>query len=340
MSLPGVTGARLLRRTLRLHRPVVTAHGPVGDREVLLLGLSDADGNTGWGEAAPLPGFTPETLDEAGEAILAWLDDGDRADPPATPTARAAVDGALLHLAARAAGMPLHRHLNPDSPSSMAVSALVGGDTAEELAVAGRAAVDAGHRAVKAKVGVLDIGTDVARVVALSDAVGDGVAIRLDANGAWSTDEAPGHLERLAHLGVEFVEEPVAGVEALAALRAASPIPVAADESATTPEGFEAVVSAGAADLVVLKPSAVGGIAVAADLAGRARNGGLGVVVTSLLEGAVGISHAAHLASAIGALDPVPGLATGALVATDVAQPPRLAAGRLHLGLGDGLPDG
>ena len=118
MSLPEVTGARLLRRTLRLHRPVAAAHGPVGDREVLLLGLSDADGNTGWGEAAPLPGFTPETLDEAGEAILAWLDDGDRADPPATPTARAAVDGALLHLAARAAGLPLHLHLDPDSRSS------------------------------------------------------------------------------------------------------------------------------------------------------------------------------------------------------------------------------
>ena len=116
MSGPEVTGARLVRRMLRLHRPVVTAHGPVGDREVLLLGLSDADGNTGWGEAAPLPGFTPETLDEAGQGILDWLDDDERIEPPATPTARAAVDGALLHLAARSAGLPLHRHLAPDSP--------------------------------------------------------------------------------------------------------------------------------------------------------------------------------------------------------------------------------
>lgn len=338
MSLPEVTGARLLRRTLRLHRPVATAHGPVGDRDVMLLGLSDADGNTGWGEAAPLPGFTPETLDEAGEAILDWLADGERIQPPVTPTARAAVDGALLHLAARAAGVPLHRHLNPDSPPSFAVSALVAGDTPDELAAAGRAAVDAGHRTVKAKVGVADIGTDVARIASLRDAVGDGVAIRLDANGAWSTDEAPGHLERLAPLGIEFVEEPVAAVRALAAVRATSPVPIAADESATSAEGVTAVLAAGAADLVVLKPSAVGGIVVAAELAARVREAGLGVVVTSLLDGAVGLAHAAHLASAIGALDPAPGLATGPLVAEDVAKQPKLDGGTMLIGEGPHIP--
>ena len=161
MNGPEVMGARLVRRTLRLHRPVVTAHGPVGDREVLLLGLSDAEGNIGWGEAAPLPVFTPETVDEAGQAILDWLDD-DRIQPPATPTARAAVDGALLHLAARAAGLPLHQHLDPHSPSSFAVSALVTGDSPEELVATARTAVDAGHRTVKVKVGALSFEVDLA----------------------------------------------------------------------------------------------------------------------------------------------------------------------------------
>ena len=336
MNVPDVTGARLVRRTLRMHRPVATAHGRVGDREVLLLCLSDADGNTGWGEAAPLPGFTPETVDEAGQAILDWLADDERIGPPATPTARAAVDGALLHLAARAVGLPLHLHLDPDSPSSFAVSALVAGGTPEGLAAAGRTAVGAGHRTLKAKVGALAFEVDLVRVAALRDAVGPDVAIRLDANGAWDADEVPGHLERLAGLGIEFVEEPVAGVEALAAVRADSPVPIAADESATSPDGVAAVVGAGAADLVVLKPSAVGGIVVAAELAALARDAGLGVVVTSLLDGAVGVSHAAHMASAIGALDPAPGLATSALVAEDVGTPPTLEGGLLVLSGEDG----
>ncbi|SVE29014.1 uncharacterized protein METZ01_LOCUS481868, partial [marine metagenome] len=136
--------------------------------------------------------------------------------------------------------------------------------------------------------------------------------------------------------GIEFVEEPVAGVEALAAVRADSPVPIAADESATSPDGVAAVVGAGAADLVVLKPSAVGGIVVAAELAALARDAGLGVVVTSLLDGAVGVSHAAHMASAIGALDPAPGLATSALVAEDVGTPPTLEGGLLVLSGEDG----
>ena len=336
MTGPEVTGARLFRRTLRVHRPVATAHGPVGDREVLLLGLSDADGNTGWGEAAPLAGFTPETVDEAGQAILDWLADEERIEPPATPTARAAVDGALLHLAARAAGLPLHRHLNPDSPSSFAVSALVTGAGPDDLAAAGRTAVGAGHRTLKAKVGALAFDADLVRVAALRDAVGPGVAIRLDANGAWDADEAPDHLEQLAGYGIEFVEEPVAGVDALAAVRAGSPIPIAADESATSPAGVAAVIAAGAADLVVLKPSAVGGIVVAAELAAVAREAGLGIVITSLLDGAVGVAHAAHLASALGALDPAPGLATSALIAQDVGTPPGLSGGRLLLSPEDG----
>ena len=336
MSGPEVTGARLVRRMLRLHRPVVTAHGPVGDREVLLLGLSDADGNTGWGEAAPLPGFTPETLDEAGQGILDWLDDDERIEPPATPTARAAVDGALLHLAARSAGLPLHRHLDPDSPSSFAVSALVTGESPEGLAAAGRSAVDSGHRTLKAKVGVLAFDADLRRVAALRDAVGPEVAIRLDANGASKVDEARGHLEQLAVLGIEFVEEPVTGVGALATVRADSSVPIAADETATSPEGVAAVIAAGAADLVVLKPSAVGGIVVAAELAAIAREAGLGIVITSLLDGAVGVSHAAHLASALGALDPAPGLATSALIVEDVGTPPRLEGGLLVLSGEDG----
>ena len=67
-----------------------------------------------------------------------------------------------------------------------------------------------------------------------------------------------------------------------------------------------------------------------------ARDAALGVVVTSLLDGAVGVSHAAHLASAIGALHPAPGLGTSALVAVDVGTPPRLEGGFLLLSGEDG----
>ncbi|MBR9782629.1 o-succinylbenzoate synthase, partial [bacterium] len=90
-------------------------------------------------------------------------------------------------------------------------------------------------------------------------------------------------LERLAVYDPEFVEEPVAGLEALAALRLASPVPIAVDESAGSPEEVARAVSMGAADVVVLKPSALGGPSASAEVAARVRDAGLDVVVTSLL---------------------------------------------------------
>jgi L-alanine-DL-glutamate epimerase-like enolase superfamily enzyme len=113
----------------------------------------------------------------------------------------------------------------------------------------------------------------------------------------------------------------VAGLDDLAEVRLSSPIPTAVDESARTVDDVIRAVEMGAADLVVLKPSAIGGPSEAARAAAIVRSAGLDVVVTSLLEGSVGIRAAAHLASAIGALDPAPGLATASLLAVDVDTP-------------------
>ena len=129
--------------------------------------------------------------------------------------------------------------------------------------------------------------------------------------------EASEHLTRLADLDLELVEEPVAGLEALAAVRTTSPVPIAVDESARTIEDVRRTIALGSADLVVLKPSALGGPLITAEVARVVTEAGLGLVVTSLLDGSVGIRAAAHLAAALGALDPAPGLATAALLAAD-----------------------
>jgi O-succinylbenzoate synthase len=193
------------------------------------------------------------------------------------------------------------------------------------------AAIAGGHLSLKVKVGALPITDDLERVAAVRQAVGPEPTIRLDANGAWSPEEAPGCLERLAAFEVEFIEEPVSGISSLADIMHVSPIPVAADESVRSPFDLDRLIATGAADLLVLKPSAIGGISVAAQWAARARSGGLGVVVTSLLESSVGIRAAAHLASAIGALDPAPGLATATLLEADLRAPLLPNAGLLNL---------
>ena len=317
-----ITEAGVERRLLRYHSPIVTAHGTVEDRWTVLLTLVDEDGNVGMGEAAPLAGFTSDTVEAAESALRGWAaDETDDGDSPASVTARAAIDSALLDLAARIAGTTVHRLLAPESPDRLAVSALASGDSPAAIATSAAAAVAAGHATVKVKVGTHGIHGDVDRVSAVRSRIGPDVRLRLDANGAWGVGEALRHLDRLAAFDIEFVEEPVAGLDDLAEVRLSSPIPTAVDESARTVDDVSRAVEMGAADLVVLKPSAIGGPLEAARAAAIVRSAGLDVVVTSLMEGSVGIRAAAHLASAIGALDPAPGLATASLLAVDVDTP-------------------
>src|SRR6185503_12167665 len=118
-------------------------------------------------------------------------------------------------------------------------------------AAAGADAVMRGYAAVKVKVGV---GDDAGRVAAVRAAVGPAVAIRADANGAWSSpQEALANLRALEPLGLELCEEPVHGIDAMREVRAESPMPVALDETAV--EG-----SYDAADFVCLKIARCGGI--------------------------------------------------------------------------------
>ncbi|MEE2631511.1 MAG: o-succinylbenzoate synthase [Actinomycetota bacterium] len=317
-----IAQAGVERRLLRYHSPIVTAHGTLEDRWTVLLTLVDEDGNVGMGEAAPLAGFTSDTVEAAESALRGWAaDETDDGNPPASVTARAAIDSALLDLAARIAGTTVHRLLAPESPDRLAVSALATGGTPAAIATSAAAAVAAGHATVKVKVGTHGIHDDVDRVSAVRSRIGPDVRLRLDANGAWGVGEALRYLDRLAAFDIEFVEEPVAGLDDLAEVRLSSPIPTAVDESARTVDDVIRAVEMGAADLVVLKPSAIGGPSEAARAAAIVRSAGLDVVVTSLLEGSVGIRAAAHLASAIGALDPAPGLATASLLAVDVDTP-------------------
>ena len=317
-----IAEAGVERRLLRYHSPIVTAHGTVEDRWTVLLTLVDEDGNVGMGEAAPLAGFTSDTVEAAESALRGWAaDETDDGDPPASVTARAAIDSALLDLGARIAGTTVHRLLAPESPDRLAVSALATGGSPAAIATSAAAAVAAGHATVKVKVGTHGTHGDIDRVSAVRSRIGPDVRLRLDANGAWGVGEALRHLDRLAAFDIEFVEEPVAGLDDLAEVRLSSPIPTAVDESARTVDDVSRAVEMGAADLVVLKPSAIGGPLEAARAAAIVRSAGLDVVVTSLMEGSVGIRAAAHLASAIGALDPAPGLATASLLAVDVDTP-------------------
>jgi O-succinylbenzoate synthase len=175
-----------------------------------------------------------------------------------------------------------------------------------------------------AKVKVADPGTplrdDVARVEAVRDALGPSGRVRVDANGAWDEDGAVAALRDLdrAAGGLEYVEQPCATVEELAACRRRVEVPVAADESIRGAEDPYRVRDLEAADVAVLKVQPLGGVRACLRIAEEI---GMPVVVSSALETSVGLAAGVALAAALPHLDHACGLATRSLLTADVAEP-------------------
>jgi O-succinylbenzoate synthase len=162
-----------------------------------------------------------------------------------------------------------------------------------------------------------------ARLEAVRDALGAGGRVRVDANGLWSLDEAVARIPVLdrAAGGLEYVEQPVASVEDLAAVRRRVDVPVAADESIRRAEDPYRVRDLEAADVAVLKVQPLGGVRACLRIA---EDIGLPVVVSSALETSVGIAAGVALAAALPELPFACGLATVQLLADDVVASPLL----------------
>jgi len=188
--------------------------------------------------------------------------------------------------------------------------------------LAHRIVAASGCRTAKVKVAEPGQGfaDDLARVEAVRDALGPDGRIRVDANGAWDVDTALTHLARLSRFGLEYAEQPCAGVSELAKLRrrlasAGIDVLIAADESIRRSGDPERVVAEHAADIAVLKVQPLGGVRRCLELAERL---GLPVVVSSALESSVGLAAGVALAAALPELPYACGLNTATMFTGDV----------------------
>jgi len=160
---------------------------------------------------------------------------------------------------------------------------------------------------------------DLDRVEAVRSALGPSGRIRVDANGAWSVDEAVTALRSLARFSLEYAEQPCASVEELAQVRRRAAVPVAADESIRRAADPYRVRDLDAADVAVLKVQPLGGVRACLGIAERI---GLPVVVSSALETSVGIAAGVALAAALPELPYACGLATVSMFTADVVAEP------------------
>jgi len=320
------------------------------ERHGLLLRIFDDEGRVGRGEASPLPDYSPDTVEQARAELskCPWeaLPEIDESGPvavqvrhavdqvgAAVPSARFAVETALLDLVGQRMGRPISAFLSREGTVRPVPLATVVDVTEPTEAVArARAALDRGVRTFKVKIGRPDAFDQELELLRVLRGELGRVNLRVDANGALPEDDLEDALHALADVGTELVEEPTAAA-ALARLER-SPVPIALDESLQGPEGdsvLSGLAQRGLLGAVVLKPTALGGLLRCAEIARHARAAGVAAVVSHTLDGPIALAAAAALAVAL----PEPRRAAGldrhpGLDAWPEIDLPILAGGRIE----------
>ena len=212
-------------------------------RDGLIISIRSDDGGVGYGEIAPLPGFSKETLKEAHAAARRCIESLKKRaniDPqiPAglrdremfPPSVRFGVECALWDLAVRTnRAIPARMFVNQPAVT-VPVNMLLMEPTNRMIARA-QAFASAGFQTLKLKVGRESIDHDLNWIQQIREAVGPNVEIRMDANRAWQFDDALRFVNSAAEFDVSYIEEPIDQPERLLEFSARSPIPIAVDET-------------------------------------------------------------------------------------------------------------
>jgi o-succinylbenzoate synthase len=322
---------------LALARPLRIGGQALARRTGLLVTAEDGEGHAGIGEAAPLPGLHRESLDEAAAELLALAPRLERDAVPAgcaelagafeawlgprglSPSVRCGVEGAVLSLLANRAGGGVPRLLVAEPAARVRVNGLLDGDPEVQLEVAVRLAAE-GYPALKIKVGRRGPLEEAELVLAVRARVGDGIALRLDANRAWDLPTALAFAERVAAARPAYIEEPLRDPLDLPLFVHHSGIQVALDEtllpfSPQTPPPLHGVAA------LILKTAVLGGYERAAGWARFAAREGRQAVVSAAFPSAVGLALDAAFAAAL-APEGVHGLGTAEALAEDLAAEP------------------
>ncbi|MFN6544420.1 o-succinylbenzoate synthase [Mycolicibacterium nivoides] len=263
----------------RLH--VVALPMRVRFRGITVREVALIDGPAGWGEFGAFLEYEPAEA-------AAWLASGIEAAYRPAP--------------------PVHRDRVPINATVPAVPA------AQVPEVLARFP---GARTAKVKVAEpgQTLADDVARVNAVRAQV---PVVRVDANGGWTLPQAVASAAALTADGpLEYLEQPCATVDELAALRRQVSVPIAADESIRKASDPLRVVRARAADVAVLKVAPLGGVSRMLEIAAQID---IPIVVSSALDSAVGIGRGLLAAAALPELTHACGLGTGGFFVQDVAE--------------------
>ena len=331
-----------------LPRPIVTSHGEYRKRTGIILAIWDDQGHVGLGEAAPLPGFSRESLEDVARALASI-----QSAPPRTsdalqsmagefasvPSLQFAIECAALDLEAQSRDVPMASMLNREPRSSVAINGLIGDGAPDEMSRRASELWTAGYTTFKVKVAAGEAERDIERLTSISRAAPK-ARLRLDANTAWDYATAEHVLSAISTEQIEFVEQPFpVGMAASAkALCAAHDVRLALDEEIESISAGVRIVEDRSCEVVVLKPMILGSLFDCHRLAAKAVAEGVAVVYTSSWESDIGLGATLQLAAALGQENLPMGLSTAGMIADGIVdQPLRIESTRLALPVRSGL---
>lgn len=307
-----ITRITLYRYDIPLKAPVTISLGTIEHARNLLVQIDTDKGLTGWGEGSPFWMIVGETQ-ASGLAVapdLARLllgrdpiDVGGCIDAlarylPAHPTTRSAFDMALYDLASKRANLPLYAYLG-GAKRSLITDETIYIDTPERMAQAALTVKAKSPDAIKLKLGT-GLQTDIARVRAVREAIGDGIPIRVDANQGWDVPTATAVLRTIGNWNVQYCEQPLGrhNIAGLRHLRSLSPVPIMADESLFNAVDAIRLVREEAVNYFNIKLSKSGGIWEALKINAIAEAAHTKCMIGCMSESRLGLTANAHFAAA------------------------------------------
>lgn len=344
-----IIGFNLFRLTLPLARSLTVKDAKLTERSGLVIELTDGRGHTGLGEASPLPNLSaedltvvesqlrslrhalkgteiPKNLEELSGGYEHWLEQYELA-----PSVRFGFETAVLNLLADSHQLPLRRLISDRSRDSISINGLLSGSPTEILDKTARLRGE-GYRAIKLKVGQGPLHEDIQLTHEVRKRIGDDVALRLDANRAWSVEDAFIFSREVSDCKIDYIEEPLQNYEMLTTMKnkGGLPLPLAVDESLRelTPESLAPLPNLKA---IVLKPTLLG-FERSMQFGRKATSMGITPVVSSAFETGLGLTALAELAACLNTTDVPVGLDTLEWFAKDLLKRPlQIERGRLNL---------
>lgn len=296
----------IFHKTLHFRVPARTSRGAYDVRDIVIVSMTDDDGNIGLGECAPLPDLSCDSnayihMSRVAQLISDAMTSDDYAELLRPyPALLFALESAMYDIKKSPFlyDTPFAR-----SEEGIPFNGLVWMASYDEMLMQVKRKILDGFRCIKLKIGAIAWDEELKLIRKIRSRYSeDAITLRLDANGAFSIEEAKRRIDELSHLGIHSIEQPIAAGQwkELSALCLNTPIPIALDEELIGINRLhekQELLDYVKPQYVVVKPTLHGGITGSLEWISEARKRGIGSWLTSALESNIGLRNVALLAA-------------------------------------------